>query len=221
LARGSCPGASPDADSTDDDVDVFAMSDDLTDALQRLEAFLASSGAAIVPTLNPGIDSSVVSELLDEWGLRPNRDFAAWFGWHDGSGARDAPRQVAEVVPGGEFYELKYMCERNRELRSVAASLAEPPGEPWYAQQWWRAGWFPLLRLFGKGYLVADLAGGPGTVTPVHVAWSDASLEERARVAWPSIHAFVETMIERFESGEYWVDEAGVVRGDNIDYPNP
>lgn len=55
-------------------------------------------------------------------------------------------------------------------------------------------------------------------MSPVHVVWHDSDPQERARVAWPSVAAFVE-VIGRFEAGVYSVDGDGIVQGPTIDFP--
>ena len=94
------------------------------------------------------------------------------------------------------------------------------PGFPSDAEQRWPTSWFPLLRLFGKGFLAVDLAGGDGSVSPVHVVWHDDDPESRARVVWPSIAAFVEALIARFDAGVYFVDDDGIVQGPTLDFPD-
>lgn len=170
--------------------------------------------------MHPGIDESQVTRLLGEVGLRPTAEVVAWFGWHDGAGERGMPREVIELVPGGEFYDLRYLCGEYVTTRRIASQVAVIPGSPFDAEQRWPTHWFPLLRLFGKGFLAIDLAGGDGTTSPVHVVWHDSSPEERARVAWSSIGAFIEAVITRFEAGVYWVDDDGTVQGPTIDYPS-
>jgi hypothetical protein len=188
-------------------------------SLSRLEALLARSGAAIVPVLHRGIDESEVVSLLAGVGLTPSSEVVSWFGWHDGAGERAMPSRVIELVPGGEFYDLAYLCRECRETRANAEVAAAMPGGVLTSGDLWRSSWFPLLRLFGKGFLVVDLAGGEGAVSPVHVVWHDDEPERRARVAWPSIGAFVDAVIERFEAGVYSVDSDGIVQGPTIDFP--
>lgn len=196
------------------------MNWDLAEALPRLEGLLARSGAAIVPVLHPGIGELEVVRLLDDVGLAPTAEVAAWFGWHDGAGGPGMSSRVIEVVPGGEFYDLAYLCRECAETRNNSEAVAATPGGVLTADDLWRPSWFPLLRLFGKGFVVVDLAGGEGSVSPVHVVWHGDSLERRARVAWRSIAAFVEAMIGRFEDGTYAVDDGGVVQGPTIDVPD-
>ena len=191
------------------------------ESMVRMEALLAREGAAIVPTMNPGISAAKVAAQLGELGLTPSAELVAWFGWHDGAGETGVtPHDVVNIVPGGEFYSLDLLCRECRETRTVAAQLAASPRWPFGdADNWWPSTWFPLLRLFGKGYLAVDLAGGEHAPTPLHLIWHDNGVEERARVAWPSIEAFVDAMVCRFESGEYWVDDDGLVQGPTIDFP--
>lgn len=170
--------------------------------------------------MHPGIDETQVARLLGEVNLRPTAEVVAWYGWHDGAGERGMPSEVIKLVPGGEFYELRYLCGEYLTTRRSASELAETHGSPFDAEQHWPAHWFPLLRLFGKGFLAIDLAGGDGTTSPVHVVWHYSDPEEKARVAWSSIGTFVEAVIDRFETGVYVVDDDGIVQGPTIDYPN-
>ena len=198
------------------------MNDELKASLSHLERILTDAGAAIVPTLRPGLDAGVVESRLGELDLIPTAELVTWFNWHDGSGARNVRREVVEIVPDGEFYDLEYMCREYETARRVARELAAQPQFPWTAEAHWPAAWFPLLWLFGKGDLVVNLDAASREVSPVHVIWHDAAPEERARVRWPSVHAFVQAMIRRFETGVYWVDEDGIVQTEstNIDDPD-
>lgn len=195
------------------------MDEDLAEALSRLEAVLARAGAVIVPVLHRGIDETEVGKLLAGMGLTPTSEVVTWFGWHDGAGERGMATRAIELVPGGEFCDLAYLCRECRETRANAEAVAAMPGGVLTSGDLWRSSWFPLLRLFGKGFLAVDLAGGEDSVSPVHVVWHDDEPERRARVAWPSVGAFVEAVIERFEVGVYSVDVDGLVEGPTIDFP--
>jgi len=191
----------------------------LAEALSRLEGLLARAGAAIVPVLHPGICELEVVSLLEGVGLAPTSEVVTWFGWHDGAGERGMPSAAVELVPGGEFYDLAYLCRECAETRNNSEAVAAMPGGVLAVDDLWRSTWFPLLRLFGKGFLAVDLGGGEGSVSPVHVVWHDDDPERRTRVAWPSVAAFVEVMIDRFEDGAYSVDGDGIVQGPTIDFP--
>lgn len=195
-------------------------SEALRGSLDRLEAVLVRADAAVVPLMRPGLPEGRVRSLLGELGLEPTPEILEWFGWHDGAGENGMPSVLMELAPGGEFYELEYLCTECREVREAASYVVDtgPPTNV-TAEAFWRNGWFPLLRLFGKGYVAVDLTGAPSDGCPVHVVWHDSDLDARARVAWPSIQAFVDDVIARFESGEYWVDEQGLVQGEVIDFP--
>lgn len=195
------------------------MDQTLAGALTRLESLLARSRAAIVPVMHPGIDESQVTRLLSEVNLRPTAEVVTWYGWHDGAGGKGMPSEVIELVPGGEFRNLRYLCGEYLTNRRVASELAAIPGTSLDdAELHWPTHWFPLLRL-PKGFLAVDLAGG-GTTSPVHISWVDSDPEDQARVAWPSIGAFVEAVIDRFGTGVYLVDDDGIVQGPTIDYPS-
>jgi hypothetical protein len=198
---------------------VLNVDEGLPGALSRLGSILVRR-AAIVPLFHPGIDEAEVVRLLEGVGLSPSAELVTWFGWHHGAGAPGVPSAAIEFVPGGEFYDLRHLCDEYVTTRRIASQLAAMPGVPFDAEQRWPTHWFPLLRLFGKGLLAVDLAGSGGSTSPVHIVWHDSDPEERARVAWESVESFVEAVIGRFEEGVYSVDDNGIVRGPTIDYPS-
>jgi cell wall assembly regulator SMI1 len=198
---------------------VLSVDEGLEAALARLEAILRRAGAAIVPLLHPGIDEAEVTSILAGVGLRPSAEVVTWFGWHDGAGSPGVPSVAIRFVPGGEFYDLRHLCDEYDMTRSAASDVAAMPGGVFHAEELWRAHWFPLLRLFGKGFLAVDLAGNDSSTSPVHVVWHDSDPEERALVAWESVGSFVEAVNDRFNVGVYSFDQDGIVRGPTIDYP--
>lgn len=138
------------------------MGGELSGALSRLEGILVQSRAAIVPLLHPGIDQAEVVRLFAGVGLIPSAEVVTWYGWHDGAGAPGLPSVAIDLVPGGEFYDLGYLCGEYQQARSaaeyVASTTADLPsmtGLRVTADDLWRISWFPLLRLFGKGYVAA------------------------------------------------------------------
>jgi hypothetical protein len=131
------------------------------------------------------------------------------------------PTTLIELVPGGEFYGAHDLCREYVQTRSVALEVAsnsaDLPSKTAFhatADDIWRVSWFPLLRLFGKGYLAVDLGAGEET-SPVHIIWHDTDpyLDE-----WPTVRACVETVIYRFEEGIYSVNGDGQVEGPTIDH---
>jgi hypothetical protein len=196
----------------------------LAAALARLEAILTRSRAAIVPLLHPGIEDREVVATLQGIGLTPSAEVVTWDGWHNGAGEGGMPTSHIQLVPGGEFYDLRYLCGDYQEARSialeVASNLADLPSKTGFhatADDLWRISWFPLLSLLRKGSIAVDLGAGE-TTSPVHIVWADSDLELRSRPLWPTIRAFVETVIARFEEGTYWVNDEGVVDGNAMDH---
>ena len=171
----------------------------LAAALSRLEAVLDRSGAAIVPLLHPGIGQTEVVAAFDGIGLSPSAEVVTWFGWHDGAGERGMPTTLIELVPGGEFYGVHDLCSEYVQARrvalEVASNTADLPSKTGFhatADDIWRVSWFPLLRLFGKGYLAVDL-GADDETSPVHIKWHDT---DPYLGDWPTVRAFVETVIQ-------------------------
>jgi hypothetical protein len=207
-----------------DEDQVLNADEGLADALARLEAILTRSRAAIVPLLHPGIGESEVLETLQGIGLTPSAEVVTWFGWHNGAGQRGMPTTHIELVPAGEFYDLRYLCGEYQEARgaavevvSTAAELRSRTGLPVTADDLWRVSWFPLLSLLRKGSVAVDLSAGEAT-SPVHIVWADSDLEARSRPVWPTIRAFVETVISRFHEGIYSVTDDGLVDGPAMDH---
>jgi cell wall assembly regulator SMI1 len=195
------------------------MPEGLADALSRLESILVRSRAAILPLLHPGINEAEVTSLLAGVGLSPSAELVTWFGWHDGAGSLGVPTGAIRFVPGGEFFDLRHLCDEYVMTQSAASDVAAMPGGVFDAEELWRANWFPLLRLFGKGFLAVDLAGNDGSTSSVHIVWHDSDPEERALVAWESVGSFVDAVNNRFNEGVYSVDDDGIVQGPTIDYP--
>ena len=147
-------------------------------------------------------------------------ELITWFRWHNGAGQAGVglPSRAIEIVPGGEFYWLEYLCQECRKVRNTTSQLRL---RPWYditEDEIWRPTWFPLLRLFGKGLLAVDLHSDEEIATPVHVVWWDSDPSETARAEWPSIAAFIETAIERFDDGTILLDDDGYVDGPTVDH---
>lgn len=193
------------------------MSESLKTALATLERLLEESGARIVGLLSPGIDRQAVASRLSQVGLTPTSEVTTWFAWHDGAQGSHIPTTHAEVVPGAAIYDLQSLCNDYLQLRRISAEVARTPGYPVAAGDHWPESWFPLLNLFGKGYVAVDLAAAGEMASPVHVVWHDSGPEERARVVWPSIEALVNTAVRRFREGTYFVDAGGIVQGSTLD----
>jgi hypothetical protein len=121
-----------------------------------------------------------VLAAFDGIGLRPSAEVVTWFGWHDGAGEPGMPTTLIRLVPGGEFYGVDDLCREYVRARSaaeyVSSNVADLPSKTGFhatADDLWRVSWFPLLRLFGKGYLAVDLGAftSSGTTqTPISVS---------------------------------------------------
>jgi cell wall assembly regulator SMI1 len=193
----------------------------LANALVRLEQTLSGLGAAVIPIMRPGLDSARVRGRLRGVGLdvEPDSDILDWFGWHDGAGDSETSAKSTQLVPGGEFLDLEYLIGEYQQACDVARYVIETgPPTSLTPEDLWRPSWFPVLMLSGKGLLAVEL----DTVHTgaVRIVWWESEPKERARIAWPNLGEFVEDVISRFESGEYWVDEAGNVQGEWIGPPD-
>jgi cell wall assembly regulator SMI1 len=186
----------------------------LATALERLEVHLRREGAAVMDLARPGIDAARLDEILAPLGLTANTDLRTWFGWHDGAGERLVTPYVQSVLaPGCEFWSAELMASECRQVREVSAELAADPGFPWSVEQMWHPSWFPVLRLFGHGLVAVDLIAGS-----VHTIWWDGSPEDRHRVRWSSLQAFVEALQRRLHEGSVNVSDDGLVQGEGPEY---
>lgn len=146
---------------------MLNVNEGLAAALAGLEAVLRRSGAATVPLLHQGIGEREVLATLRGIGLTPSAEVVTWFGWHNGAGERGMPTSHIELVPGGEFSDLRYLCASYQEARSialeVASNAADLPSKTGYrvtADELWRVSWFQLLSLLRKGSIAVDLGAG-------------------------------------------------------------
>ncbi|MBD3924368.1 hypothetical protein IEZ26_07050 [Nocardioides cavernae] len=188
---------------------------ELTEALGRLEALLRGRGALAVAHAHPGLEPGRLQEVVEPLGLEPSDALREWFGWHDGAGQPGrTPSLEIEIAPGCELLSAALLAGECRQTRDVARQLGADPGVPWIAEQLWSSSWFPVLRLSGKGLVTLDLERDT-----VHVVWWDAPPEDRRRVRWPSLAAFVEHLLSRYDEGVWVVGADGLVDGDTLDFP--
>lgn len=173
---------------------------------------------------------------LQDIGLTPSAEVVTWFGWHDGAGERGMPTAHIHLVPAGALYDLRYLCREYQQSRSaavyVASNLADLPSKTGFratADDLWRVSWFPVLSLLGKGSIAVDLGAGE-TTSPLHIVWADSDLELRSRPVSPTIRAFVEAVIARFEEGTLlgqrrgrrgWERHGPLERARGLADPNP
>jgi hypothetical protein len=194
------------------------MEGSLRASLVHLEQQLRQRGAVVAAVLRQGIEESEVSSRLAALDLRPTSELLTWFGWHNGAGDTSMPREHCELAPGAEFHDLDYLCSEYSMTRRVAAELAAQANDPQGADRRWPRTWFPLIRLFGKGYIAVDLASDSST-TDVHVAWHDDAPDKRSRVAWRGVNEMVEWIGRQYDAGVFNVNEDGIVDGQTIDFP--
>ena len=188
---------------------------ELIEALQGLETDLRGRGARVVAHARPGLESGGLGEVVEPLGLQPSNALREWFGWHDGAGETGhTPSLGVELAPGCELLSAELLASECRQARDVAQQLGATPGMPWTAEQLWSSSWFPVLRLSGKGLVALDLERDT-----VHVVWWDAPPEDRQRVRWSSLAAFVEHLVSQYDEGAWVVGADGLVDGDTLDFP--
>jgi hypothetical protein len=187
----------------------------LTERLGRLEALLRGRGALVMAHARPGLGAGGLGEVLQPLGLEPSGSLREWFGWHDGAGETGrTPLPEVELAPGCELLSAELLASECRQARDVARQLGADPGVPWTTEQLWGSSWFPVVRLFGKGLVALDLER-----ETVHVVWWDAPPEDRQRVRWSSLAAFVDHLVSRYAEGVWVVGADGLVDGDTLDFP--
>ncbi|HYH71768.1 MAG TPA: hypothetical protein VD764_01020 [Nocardioides sp.] len=188
---------------------------ELVETLQGLENDLRGRGALVVAHARPGLEPGRLAEVVEPLGLQPSDALREWFGWHDGAGEMGrTPSREVEVAPGCELLSAELLASECRQAREVSQVLGTDPGMPWTADQLWRPSWFPVLRLSGKGLVALDLERDT-----VHVAWWDAPPEDRERVRWPTLTAFVEHLARRYDDGTWVVGADGLVDGATLGFP--
>lgn len=188
---------------------------ELVEALEGLETDLRGRGALVMAHAHPGLEPGRLQEVIEPLGLVPSDALREWFGWHDGAGETGrAPSREVELAPGCELLSAELLAGECRQAREVSQMLGTGPGMPWTAEQLWGSSWFPVLRLSGKGLVALDLERDT-----VHVVWWDAAPEERERVRWPTLAAFVEHLARRYDDGSCIVGADGLVDGDTLDFP--
>ena len=193
---------------------MAAAPESLADELKRLEETLRSRGAAIATRLAQGADASAVRSALRQAGLDASDDVLTWFGWHNGTDAnRGEPIGVVEIAPGAELCTLDQACHEYAQAIRGARELAAHAQVRLPAEACWSLSWLPMLRLFGKGYVAVDVDSGE-----VFLAWHDDEVDAPVPT-WPTLAALARWITEQFATGNYRVDDSGLVHGMTIDRP--
>lgn len=192
----------------------------LTDELVLLERRLRTAGARITSFLGPPLPRATVEAGLVEIGLAPGEEVIAWYGWHNGlvGYSADEPARTEDLVPDGQLRSFEEMCSRYVELRETARIIVEtaPAPYPLSIDDFWEPNWFPVLRLFGKGYLAAECDERNLAVSRVHVVWNDDTPDERQPPAFRSLAEFVHWYDQALSGGRYHVDDEGCIGGPGI-----
>jgi hypothetical protein len=192
----------------------------LAESLAELEHTLRRAGAVVASHFRLGLEPSTIKRRLGEIGLVPSDEVVEWFRWHDGAGDPNATLRNCEIAPGVYIFDLDTLCREYVDTRRNFGAVTEGLPEPWSdSSDLWSPSWFPLARL-DAGYVAVDLGGSVST-SPVHVGWFDADPEYKLHPQWPTVEAFVQALIMRYEDGTYQIDPDGYVRGPDVDADLP
>jgi hypothetical protein len=190
---------------------------EFAESLVELEHTLRRARAAVAGHFRPGLEGSATRSRLDQVGLVPSDEVVEWFGWHNGAGDPNASLGNCELAPGVYIFDLETLCQEYLDTRRDFDAVTQDLPERWSdSSDLWSPSWFPLARL-DAGYVAVDLAGGSMSTSPVHAGWFDADPEYKAHPQWPTLVAFVQELIRRYEEGTYEVDPDGHVRGPDVD----
>lgn len=125
----------------------------VVEAFEALVAAHDEMGSPLRAALRPGLDPAwVEAELIARVG-RSHPDLVELYAWHDGT----------DPIPGNWDAELlPYGClfppfSWAAEVQSHGLEEVEYAGED---RPWWRASWWPALKLSGANFLAVDTPDG-------------------------------------------------------------
>ena len=154
------------------------------DLLRELEVELTRQAPAVVRALRPGIEPKQIDALLSAVAQPIPEDLGALYQWHDGT----------ETVHGAyraELFTFGTMSPLARAVELWEAVVANTDGD-------WDPNWFPV---FGEeyGYFHA-VACGPNGGAVLTLSYLDLPA---FHVEYPSLRAFVQSLLRRWRSRVY------------------
>ncbi len=170
----------------------------LGELLGRLEAAIEALRPAHVAALKPGIAATDLAKCEATLGRPLPHAARAWFEWHDGQTADSYMGLWHGFEPLSLDEALAVMADND----ALAAS-----GDFGPAEDWWCAGWLPILGRNGPCDVICiDLDGAFGGYAGQIVEfWHDDP--DRA-VAAPTLAHWVELMVRSLEAG-CWANDDG------------
>jgi cell wall assembly regulator SMI1 len=187
----------------------------LDDSWGRIEAWLAAHAPSIRKSLRPSARAGALEKLQAKLGLSLPADFADSVRLHDGQkesaehglfpmadndlGAMPSCRLLALAEIGREWAMMKQL----HDVGEFASQKSKPARG--VRDDWWNLAWVPIADNGGGDYFCLDLAPARGgSAGQVIVFFHD--MNDRPRIA-KSYAAWLETLAEGFESGQYVLDE--------------
>jgi SMI1 / KNR4 family (SUKH-1) len=169
--------------------------------LDRFEARLRASGAAVVDGWAPGLTDDQIDALVRPIGIELPEEARAWWRWHNGV-QPNTPPESWDVTPGRSLISLEETLELYVEQRD-----------------WTRDAGFPealLSPVSRHPILFFQCDGECDAPVPIYVLddWSD----EAPRPALPSIGELVQTWISYIDMGLATTNADGSWRKDSRRY---
>jgi hypothetical protein len=153
---------------------------ELPGLLDRLEAAVRVAGAPIASHWAPGATDEQLDELFVPLGIALPDEARCWFRWHDGTrpGAPVTEVYLGHGIPLSADLIAEFFAEDIEDERATIVNNG-------------------LLQMFpGKPIIFFRVDGPPDQEVPVY--WQDDIEDPTER--WPSIAAFVATILELIET---------------------
>lgn len=179
---------------------------------QRLDHWLNAHVPDVADDLAPGCSEHALAALEQQLGTVLPDDFKALYRWHDGQ---------RDEVNSGPFYGLSFLSldkvkahwqswnsviEENTadDLQDLSEFCTSQPPDAikcTYANK----GWIPFAYDYGGNHLGIDL--DPGKQGRVGQVINFGRDEDNKFVVAPSVHAFIQWLVEQLESGNALIRE--------------
>lgn len=167
----------------------------MIELLRQLEAELAKSAPPVVAALRPGLTAERIEDLISVLPQPVPEDLRTLYAWHDGT----------EKVHGAyraELFTFGTMAPLADALTLWEAVIENADGS-------WDRRWFPIFgEEYGYFHTVACGQGGGAVLT---LSYLDLPA---SHVEYPSLPAFVQSLLWRWRSGVYHLASHAVVDAD-------
>jgi hypothetical protein len=161
-----------------------------TNLLERFEAALRATGAAIVSVWEPGLSDDEIGAIMSSVGIDLPDEARLWWRWHNGVAANSKP-SAQELVPGRPLLDLGIVAEEFSASRAITRDVHGLD--------------YLLQPVSDQPWLFFDCSGDRDAPVPILVGGHGQDVKH----ALASIGELVKAWTELIEAGIFTTDAEG------------